>query len=288
MGVVGKATGAGLAAKGHNIVFYDLDKTRVAQVGLEGYQTASSIREAVDRSSITMICAPTPTVNGSVDTRDLLSISAEVGSALREKRQYHLVVVRSTIPPGLTRGQVIPQIELSAQSRTGPNIGVCHNPEFLREKFALDDFLHPGAVVIGERDKTAGDKLESLYSSFGSPISRVSLETSEMIKYTSNLFNAAKISFFNEIDQACKAVGVNSEDVSKLMPRLALGLRDDVKEWGLYGGRPFAGMCLPKDLEAFISFMKTKRTDLPLLSAVKQVNDRVGKEKQATMVVVNA
>ncbi len=287
-GVVGRATGAGLVAKGHNIVFYDLDKTKTAQLDLEGYQTASSIREALDQSSITMICAPTPTVNGSVDTRALLSISAEVGNALRERSQYHLVVVRSTIPPGVTRGQVIPQLELSSQSKISPNIGVCHNPEFLREKFALDDFLHPGAVVIGEADKTAGDKLESLYSAFGSPIARCSLETSEMIKYTTNLFNAAKISFFNEIDQACKAVGVNSEDVSKLMPRLALGLRDDLKEWGIYGGRPFGGMCLPKDLEAFVSYMKTKGTDLPLLSAVKQVNDRVGKEKQAPMVIVNA
>ncbi|OLD12549.1 hypothetical protein AUF78_17690 [archaeon 13_1_20CM_2_51_12] len=287
-GVVGKATGTGLAAKGHNIVFYDLDLAKMAQLGLEGYGTASSIREAVDLSSITMICAPTPTVNGSVDTKALLSISAEVGNALREKPRYHLVVVRSTIPPGVTRGQVIPQIELSSQSKIGPNIGVCHNPEFLREKFALHDFLHPGAVVIGEGDETAGDKLESLYSSFGSPIARCSLETAEMIKYTSNLFNAAKISFFNEIDQACRAVGVNSEEVSKLMPQLALGLRDDLKEWGIYGGRPFAGMCLPKDLEAFISFMKTKGTDLPLLSAVKQVNDRVGNEKKAPMVLVNA
>lgn len=254
---------------------------------MEGYETAASVREAVDQSRITMICAPTPTVNGSVDTRTLLSISAEVGTALREKCEYHLVVVRSTIPPGITRGYVIPQIELSAQSKIGSKIGVCHNPEFLREKFALDDFLHPGAVVIGESDKTAGDRLESLYSDFGSPITRCSLETSEMIKCASNLFNAAKISFFNEIDQACKAVGVKSEEVSKLMPRLALGLRDDLKEWGIYGGRPFAGMCLPKDLEAFISYMKTKGTDLPLLSAVKDINERVRNEQRAPMVVVN-
>ena len=287
-GVVGKATGAGLASKGHDIVFYDLDKTRMAQLAVEGYETASTLREAVDQSSITMICAPTPTVNGSVDTRALLSISAEVGKVLREKRRYHLVVVRSTTPPGITRGHVIPQIEFSAQSKIGPKIGVCHNPEFLREKFALDDFLHPGAVVIGEADKTAGDKLESLYSSFESPIARCSLETSEMIKCASNLFNAAKISFFNEIDQACKAVGVRSEDVSKLMPRLALGLRGDLKEWGIYGGRPFEGMCLPKDLEAFISFMRAKGVDLPMLSAVKQVNERIAKGQKPPMVVVNA
>jgi GDP-mannose 6-dehydrogenase len=286
--VVGKATGAGLVEKGHNVVFFDLDKAKTTQLALEGYRTASSIREAVNQSSITMICAPTPTINGTVNLQILLSICVEVGKSLREEHPYHLVVVRSTVPPGTTREHVIPQIESSAQTQLGPEIGVCHNPEFLREKFALDDFLHPGAVVIGEADKTAGNQLESLYSSFGSPVARCSLETSEMIKYTSNLFNATKISFFNEIDRACKAVGVESEDVSRLMPRLALGLRDDLKEWGIYGGRAFAGMCLPKDLEAFISFMKTKGTDLPLLSAVKKVNERVEKEKKVPMVVVNA
>jgi nucleotide sugar dehydrogenase len=287
-GIVGKATGAGLVAKGHNVVFYDLDMAKITQLSLEGYQTASSIQEAVEQSCITMICAPTPTINGTVNLKILLSICAEVGSAIRGKHPYHLVVVRSTVPPGTTREHVISQIETSSQKRIGPEIGICHNPEFLREKFALDDFLHPGAVVIGESDKTAGDQLESLYSSLASPITRCSLETSEMIKYATNLFNATKVSFFNEIDQACKAVGVKSDEVSRLMPSLALGLRDDLREWGIYGGRPFGGMCLPKDLEAFISFMKTKGTDLPLLSAVKQVNDRVGKEKTAPMVTINA
>jgi len=270
------------------VVFYDLNETKMAQIALEGYRTATSIREAVNQSSATMICAPTPTLNGSVDLRILLAVTAEVGRAISDANQYHLVVLRSTIPPETMRGQVIPQIEFSAQSQIGPKIGVCHNPEFLREKFAFADFLNPGAVVIGEADKTAGDKLESLYSSFTSPITRCSLETSEMIKYTSNLFNATKISFFNEIDRACKAVGVRSEDVGRLMPLLALGLRSDLKEWGIFGGRPFGGMCLPKDLEAFISFMKAKGTDLPLLSAVKQVNERTANQEKAPMVVVNA
>ena len=287
-GIVGKATGVGLATKGHDVVFYDLDEAKMAQLRLEGYQTASSIPEAVEKSSITMICVPTPTVDGSINLRPLLSICAEVGDSLRKRNSYHLVTVRSTIPPGTTRGHVIPQIELSAETRIGTKIGVCHNPEFLREKFALDDFLHPGAVVIGETGKAAGDQLESLYSSFGSPITRCSVETSEMVKYTSNLFNAAKISFFNEIDRACKTVGVKSAEVSRLMPRLALGLRDDMREWGIYGGRPFEGMCLPKDLDAFISFMRTKGVDLPMLSAVKQVNERIAKEQKAPLVLVNA
>src|SRR5207249_11745682 len=102
-----------------------------------------------------------------------------------------------------------------------------------------------------------------------------------MVKYTSNLFNAAKISFFNEIDRACKTVGVKSEEVSRLMPRLALGLRDDLREWGIYGGRPFEGMCLQKDLDACISFMEASGVNLPMLSAHQQLNESTAKKQKA-------
>jgi len=287
-GIVGKATGTGLISKGHDIVFYDIDNEKMTQIAAEGYNTTSSIGDAVDRSDVSMICAPTPTVHGSVDLHPLLSICAKVGRALLERDSYHLVVVRSTIPPGTTRGMVIPQIENSAESPIGTKIGVCHNPEFSREKFALADFLNPKAIVIGETDERAGDKLESLYSSFGSPIARCTPETAEMVKYVSNLFNATKISFFNEIDQACKSVGANSEEVSRLMPLLALGLREDLREWGIYGGRPFAGACLPKDLEAFISFMQTRGNEVPLLSAVRQVNESMKRgETKVPAVIAN-
>jgi nucleotide sugar dehydrogenase len=287
-GVVGKATGKGLEKKGHDVIFYDIDNVGLMQLATEGHKTASSVEDAVKRSSVSMICAPTPTRNGTVDLRPLLSICSEIGNALRGENSYHLVVVRSTIPPGTTRGLVIPRIEDSAGLRSGPQLGICHNPEFLREKFALDDFQTPRAIVIGEADTTAGEMLQSVYSSFESPIIRCTLETSEMIKYAANLFNATKISFFNEMYRACKVLGVESDEVSRALPLLALGLRDDLKDWGIYGGRAFAGMCLPKDLEAFISFMTSKGTSLPLLSAVKQVNQMMTEmEREAPELIVH-
>ncbi|HZF21298.1 MAG TPA: hypothetical protein VEZ43_02380, partial [Dongiaceae bacterium] len=147
---------------------------------------------------------------------------------------------------------------------------------------------NPRAIVIGEADRTAGEMLQSVYSSFESPIIRCSLETSEMIKYATNLFNVTKISFFNEIYRACKVLGVESDEVSRVLPLLALGLRDDLKDWGIHGGRAFGGMCLPKDLEAFISFMASKGTSLPLLSAVKQVNQMMAeKEREAPELIVH-
>ncbi len=287
-GVVGKATGKGLEKKGHDVVFYDIDNVKLMQLAAEGHKTASSIQDAVNQSNVSMICAPSPTRNGTVDLRPLVSICREIANALRGRDSYHLVVVRSTIPPGTTREFVIPLIEDSAGLRSGPTLGVCHNPEFLREKLALKDFLNPRAIVIGEADTRAGETLQSVYSSFESPIIRCSLETSEMIKYAANLFNATKISFFNEIDNACKVLGVESEEVSRVMPLLALGLRDDLKDWGTHGGHAFGGMCLPKDLDAFISFMMSRGKPLPLLSAVKQVNQMLTeKEREAPELIVH-
>ena len=288
-GIVGKATGVGLEKKGNDVVFYDIDTMKLAQLAHEGHEIASSVRDAVKQSDVSMICAPTPTVKGTVDLRPLLLICAEVGRALRGRKSYHLAVVRSTVPPGTTRGLVIPRIKESAELPSDSDVlGVCHNPEFLREKFALDDFLEPRAIVSGETDAKAGTMLESVYSSLKSPIIRCSLETSEMIKYTANLFNATKISFFNEIHNACKVLGAEPETVSRAMPLLALGLRDDLKEWGLSGGSPFGGMCLPKDLEAFISFMLSRGMDVPLLSAVRKVNRiMVQKELEAPELIVN-
>src|SRR5207247_4210744 len=109
-----------------------------------------------------------------------------------------------------TREVVVPPVEADAVAPTGLRFGVCHNPEFLREKFASEDFLHPRAIVIGEMDERAGGTLQSIYSSFGSPILRFDPETSEMTKYASNLFNVTKVSFLNEIDKVCKALDVRS------------------------------------------------------------------------------
>jgi nucleotide sugar dehydrogenase len=287
-GVVGKATGRGLERKGHDVIFYDIDSVKLMQLAAEGHKTASSIQDAISKSTVSMICAPSPTRNGTVDLHPLFSICSEIGNALRGSHSYHLVVVRSTIPPGTTRGQVVPIIENASELSSGAQLGVCHNPEFLREKLSLDDFENPRAIVIGEADRMAGDTLQQVYSSFQSPIVRCSLETSEMIKYATNLFNATKISFFNEIDRCCKVVGVESAEVSRVMPFLALGLRDDLKDWGTHGGRAFGGMCLPKDLEAFISFMMSRGTSLPLLSAVKQVNQMMTeKEREAPELIVH-
>jgi nucleotide sugar dehydrogenase len=152
----------------------------------------------------------------------------------------------------------------------GEDFGVCMNPEFLRQQSALDDFLHPSRIVIGEFDKKSGDFLEKVYKGLSCPIIRTDLDTAEMVKYVSNLFLASKISFFNEIFMVCQKIGVDARTVSK-----AVSLDSRIGNYGVYGGKPFDGMCFPKDLAAFITYVKSKGINPKLLEAVQEINREI-------------
>jgi UDPglucose 6-dehydrogenase len=144
------------------------------------------------------------------------------------------------------------------------------NPEFLRERYALQDFLSPSRIVIGEFDKRSGDFLEKAYSLFKAPVIRADLDSAEMIKYVSNLSLATKISFFNEMYIVCERLGLDADLIGK-----AVSLDPRIGEYGVNGGLPFGGKCLPKDVEAFRSFIKSLNINPRLLDAVSSVNDEI-------------
>ena len=273
-GVVGQATGMGLCRHGHSVIFYDINEEKLAKLRKLGYETAETASEAVKRSIVHMICVPTHTVNRRYDLSCVKSAVTSVAKALVKQNEYHVVVIRSTILPLTTRTKVIPLLELHSPLKLGEDYGVCHNPEFCRSAYALNDFLNPKIIVIGELNKQSGDVLEKLYSSFDTSVYRTKLEVAEVIKYVTNLFNATKISFFNEMHMICEKLGINSHEVSEATVLGAIGLT--IPKWGIYGGYPFGGDCLPKDLEAFIAFAKENiKHDPILLESVLQVNKEI-------------
>ena len=196
-GVVGYATGIGLARKGNDPIFYDVDKRKLEDLRKQGYNVVETFSEAVDLADVIFICVPTPTVNDRMDFSCLEDATIKIASALKETDRYRVVVVRSTTLPLTTRCRIVPLLELHSGMKAGRDFGVCTNPEFLRENRALKDFEKPSRIVIGELDRKSGDTLEELYKPFKAPIFRVDLDSAEMIKYTANSFLAAKISFFN-------------------------------------------------------------------------------------------
>lgn len=269
-GVVGKATGFGLRARGHFPVFFDIDPKATENLKDHGLLVAESLADSVTMSSIIMICVPTPTVDGRMGLGPILDASRSVGTALRDTEDYKVVVVRSTVLPGTTRDKVLPNLEAFSGKKVGQGFGLCVNPEFLRQTNALTDFLSPDRVVIGEFDHRSGTALESVYRSTQRPIVRCTLEEAELAKHVCNAFLAAKISYFNEVFKICRKIGADPGVIG-----LAAALDHRIGGYGTAGGRPFAGACLPKDLEAFISFIKGLGESPKVLDVVARVNEEL-------------
>lgn len=269
-GIVGQATGMGLAFNGNKVVFHDIDKRKLLALKSNGYDATDSIVKAVNGSDILFVCVPTPTVEGRIDLRYISECTQAIAKVLAGSKKYVVIVFRSTIPPQTTRTKLVPALEDISNLKAGKDFGVCMNPEFLREQSPLKDFLNPSRIVVGAYDEKSGSQLKKIYSAFNCPVIFTDLDTAEMIKYTSNLFLAAKISFFNEIFLICRKLGLDSTAIAN-----TVALDPRIGSYGVVGGKPFGGMCLPKDLAAFIDFTKSKGLNPTLLKAVDEVNKEI-------------
>ena len=160
----------------------------------------TSVSDAVRLTTLSIVCVGTPSqLNGNLDLSFVRRVCEEIGTALRDKPNFHVVVIRSTILPGSMRNVVIPVLEAFSKKIAGKDFGVCNNPELLREGIAVFDYNNPPKTVIGESDALAGNVLLRLYSHFGAPLIRTTIEVAEMVKYVDNNLHALKVSFANEI-----------------------------------------------------------------------------------------
>ena len=211
-GVVGQATGKVFVEKGTKVGFLGQTKEEVETLRKEGYKafTKGELLDGNYDFDITMFTVPTPTVKGKIDLSILKQVCADLGKRLKYFKKYHLVVVKSTVPPGTTENLVIPTIEKYSGKKVGKDFGACMNPEYLRAGTAHNDTLNPWIILIGEYDKKSGDMLELVYKDkFSCPMYRCELREAEMQKYVHNLFNAAKITYYNEMRQIANHIGVD-------------------------------------------------------------------------------
>ncbi len=273
-GVVGQATGMGLDKYGHEVLFYDIDEQKLGVLTKQGYKVAKDLA-SVGGFDIHMICVPTPLLNNALDLTFLESAIAELAKALIHQDREQVVVIRSTILPFTTRTKIIPLLQRYCPLKLGEEYSVCYNPEFLREAYALDDFLNPPTVVIGETDERGGDMLAKMYAGFKSPLVRTTLENAEAIKFFSNVYNAMKVSFFNELYIIAEKCTLDHEVISQALTKSSLGIR--LPEYYTRGGYPFGGKCLPKDLAAFITFLENQGINPELFKAVAEINKEIGR-----------
>ncbi|MBI3984738.1 MAG: UDP-glucose/GDP-mannose dehydrogenase family protein [Candidatus Levybacteria bacterium] len=274
-GIVGQATGKVFAAKGYEVAFLGGNIEKVKKLRGEGYK-AYERHELMDSGynfDISMLTVPTPTKEGKINLQALESAATDLGKRLKNTKKYHLVVVKSTVPPGTTQNLVIPLIEKYSGKKAGKDFGACMNPEYLREETAYDDTLNPWIILIGEYDQKSGDLLESVYKNkFTCPQHRCKLMEAEMQKYVHNLFNAAKISFYNEMREIAAKIDVDADKIFKYTAISCEGMWNP--KYGIRNMGPFQGSCLPKDTQAFYYWATTHGFDASLLKMVIDVNNK--------------
>lgn len=287
-GYVGLVTGIGFVKLGNEVTFIDIDEKKVKMInegkppiyeeGIEElmkkyrgkYLATNDYRKAILDSEITFICVGTPSKeDGSIDLRFVKKAAEEIGKVLREKKSFHVVVVKSTVVPGTTEEVVKPILERHSGKRAFKDFGLAMNPEFLREGMALKDFLNPDRIVLGVKDDKTRELLENLYTPINAPKLVTDIKTAEMIKYASNAFLATKISFANEIGNICKKLGIDSWKVFE-----GVGLDHRISPHFFKSGLGFGGSCFPKDVKAIIRKAEEVGEEPILLKAVIEVNER--------------
>lgn len=284
-GVVGTATGKGLRSRGHHVAFVDIDPRRLAQLRREGLD-CSDVVLLGDEPAVVFLTLPTPNDGRRWDLRPLLAGTRAVGEALRRSDGFHTVVVRSTVPPGTTERVVQPLLEQCSGKTASEGFALASNPEFLRARCALEDFLHPWMTVIGARSRRTQERLHDLLAPFGGEVRRFDDPAeSEMIKCAHNLYNAAKISFWNELWQVARAMGADPIEVAGTVARSAEASFNP--EYGIRGGAPYGGACLPKDTKGFLGFAAELGVDVPLIAAVDEVNERMRAQHDAVETVAS-
>jgi GDP-mannose 6-dehydrogenase len=290
LGYVGSVSAASFAADGHEVVGVDVNPSKVSSVndgrspivenGLNdlihdqaargALRATTSAAEAVAGTDVSLVCVGTPSrKNGSLDLMYLIRVCEEIGDALRDKRRYHVVVVRSTVLPGTTHDVVIPTLESRSGKKYGEGFGVSVNPEFLREGTALKDFRQPPLTLVGHNHAADAAGTTALYQKVDAPLVSTDIRTAEMIKYASNAWHALKVCFANEIGNLCKRLDIDSHEVMDIFCR---DEKLNLSSYYLKPGFAFGGSCLPKDVRALQYRAKEVDLPMPVLQAILPSN----------------
>ncbi|MFL2582113.1 MAG: UDP-glucose dehydrogenase family protein [Flavobacteriales bacterium] len=282
-GYVGLVSGTCFAETGNQVICVDIDENKLQRlrdgkvpiyepqldvlfernIRQGRLKFTNSLKEAVDQTDLIFLALPTPPgEDGSADLSYVLNVAKELGEIISE---YKVIVDKSTVPVGTAE-----KVNAAIQENAKVDFDVVSNPEFLREGFAVEDFLKPDRVVIGTSSERARKVMEELYRPFvrqGNPILFMDEKSAELTKYAANSFLATKISFMNEIANICELLGA---DVDKV--RIGIGSDTRIGKRFLFPGIGYGGSCFPKDVKALIRSSKQEGYDFKILNSVEEVN----------------
>jgi GDP-mannose 6-dehydrogenase len=245
----------------------------VAKMVAEGKLRATlDPAEALDRADLSLVAVGTPSRgDGSANLDHVDSALGGIGRFLRGAKKFHVVAIRSTVPPGTTENLVIPTLEKVSGKQAGLDFGVCFHPEFLREGSSIHDFFNPPKTVLGTRDPRTARRLVRLWKPFKAPVFVTSFKAAEILKYADNTFHALKVSFANEIGSLCKQFGIDSSEVMRIFVQ---DTKLNISPLYLKPGFAFGGPCLPKDVRALGWLARENGLNLPLIENILPANSR--------------
>lgn len=290
-GYVGLVTGTCFAETGNQVICVDnnaakVDKMRNGEIPI--YEPhldvlfernikanrlvfTTDLLEGIKDAEIIFLALPTPPgEDGSADLSYILGVAEELGKIITD---YKVVVDKSTVPVGTAE-----KVRLAMAKNATVDFDVVSNPEFLREGFAVDDFMKPDRVVIGTSSERAKKTMDQLYKPFvrqGNPIIFMDEKSAELTKYAANSFLATKITFMNEIANFCELVGA---DVDKV--RIGIGSDERIGKRFLFPGIGYGGSCFPKDVQALVKSGNEYNFSFEILKSVMTVN-----EEQKTVII---
>jgi UDPglucose 6-dehydrogenase len=287
-GYVGLVSGTCFAEMGNNVICVDNDKKKLDNIkkgiipiyepGLDVLLNRNiekqrivftdDLSKAVIESEFIFLCLPTPqNEDGSADLNHVFDVADKIGKILKksEINDFKIIVNKSTVPVGTSSGitDLISKYSID-------NFEVVSNPEFLREGFAVDNFMKPDRIIIGAKSRFAFDKLHNLYEPFvrqGNPIIEMDPESSEVTKYAANSYLAMRITYMNELANFCESVGANIDNV-----RIGMGSDTRIGKRFLFPGIGYGGSCFPKDVNALIQTSEKNNSPIRLLQVVDEVN----------------
>ena len=291
LGYVGAVSCACLPELGHEVIGVDTNPLKVKMISggqspvvEEGIneliaaatqdgrlRATADLDDAVLNTDVSLISVATPSnADYSPNLKAVDAVIASIGQALRKKDGAHVVVLRSTVPPGVTESRLLPILLEASGRKIGEGLSLVFNPEFLREGSSVKDFHQPPQTVVGSFDEAGYVAMEQMYAGLPGLFVRTTPAVAESVKYLCNVFHALKIVFANEAGSVLKAYGLDGGEVMKIFCQ---DTQLNISSAYMRPGFAFGGSCLPKEVKGFVTLARNVNVQIPALGGLLDSND---------------
>jgi GDP-mannose 6-dehydrogenase len=291
LGYVGAVSCACLPELGHQVIGVDTNPLKVKMISAgespvveEGIneliaaatrsgqlRATGDLEDAVLNSDVSLVSVATPSnADYSPNLNAVDAVVRSIGTALRKKSGPHVIVLRSTVPPGITESRLLPILLEASGRRIGDGLSLVFNPEFLREGSSVKDFHNPPQTIVGSFDEAGYVAMETMYAGLPGAFVRTSTQVAESVKYLCNVFHALKIVFANEAGSVLKAYGLDGTEVMKIFCQ---DTQLNISAAYMRPGFAFGGSCLPKEVKGFVTLARDRNVQIPALGGLLESND---------------